>query len=105
MAICHHHRSSLEAGSPRQRHEKQIDLVGGRIAVLEDVRHAFVIPQILTLLLLLPAAHALAHGPTQPAHQLYRIGDIKLESGEVIKDFAISYVTHGTLNARKSNTP
>src|SRR5438445_12901813 len=58
---------------------------------------------LLTLLLLLPAAHALAHGPTQPAHQLYRIGDIKLESGEVIKDFAISYVTHGTLNARKSN--
>jgi homoserine O-acetyltransferase len=29
--------------------------------------------------------------------------DFKLESGEVIKDFQISYVTHGTLNAKKSN--
>jgi homoserine O-acetyltransferase len=26
-----------------------------------------------------------------------------LESGGVIKDFSISYVTHGTLNAKKSN--
>src|SRR5689334_19374122 len=49
------------------------------------------------------AAPALAHGPNQPPHQLYRIGDFTLESGEVIKDFAISYVTHGTLNAAKSN--
>jgi homoserine O-acetyltransferase len=46
---------------------------------------------------------ALAHGPNQPPHQLYRIGDLPLESGETIKDFAISYVTHGTLNAKKSN--
>jgi len=46
---------------------------------------------------------ALAHGPNQPPHQLYRIGDLTLESGEVIKDFAISYVTHGTLNAKKTN--
>lgn len=48
-------------------------------------------------------APAWAHGPNQPPHQLYRIGDFPLESGEVIKDFAISYVTHGTLNAKKSN--
>ncbi len=46
---------------------------------------------------------AQAHTPSQPPHQLYKLGDLKLESGEVIKDFAISYVTHGTLNARKSN--
>src|SRR5207344_902295 len=44
-----------------------------------------------------------AHGPDQPPHQLYKMGDFKLESGETIKDFAISYVTHGTLNAKKSN--
>jgi homoserine O-acetyltransferase len=44
-----------------------------------------------------------AHGPSDPPHQLYRIGDFKLESGEVIRDFAISYVTHGRLNERKSN--
>jgi homoserine O-acetyltransferase len=49
------------------------------------------------------AVPALAHRPDQPPHQLYRIGDLLLESGEVIKEFAISYVTHGTLNAKKSN--
>ena len=53
--------------------------------------------------LLLHASVALAHRPDQPPHQQYRIGDLALESGEVIKDFAISYVTHGTLNAQKSN--
>jgi homoserine O-acetyltransferase len=52
------------------------------------------------LLLALPAA---AHTPQQPPHQSYGEGDLKLESGEAIKDFAISYVTHGTLNAKKSN--
>jgi homoserine O-acetyltransferase/O-succinyltransferase len=52
------------------------------------------------LLLSLPAA---AHTPQQPPHQLYNEGDLKLESGEAIKDFSISYVTHGTLNANKSN--
>jgi homoserine O-acetyltransferase len=31
------------------------------------------------------------------------MGDLKLESGEAIKDFCISYVTHGRLNANKSN--
>jgi homoserine O-acetyltransferase/O-succinyltransferase len=53
--------------------------------------------------LLLHASVALAHRPDQPPHQQYRIGDLALESGEVIKDFSISYVTHGTLNAQKSN--
>src|SRR4051794_5499563 len=52
------------------------------------------------LLLAWPAA---AHTPQQPPHQLYSEGDLGLESGEAIKDFAISYVTHGTLNAKKSN--
>jgi len=46
---------------------------------------------------------AYAHNPNQPPHQIYKMGDLKLESGDVIKDFAISYVTHGTLNAKKSN--
>src|SRR5205085_8318182 len=46
---------------------------------------------------------ALAHTPQQPPHQSYSEGDFRLESGEAIKDFAISYVTHGTLNAKKSN--
>lgn len=54
----------------------------------------------ISLLLSLPAA---AHTPQQPPHQSYGEGDFKLESGEVIKDFSISYVTHGTLNDKKSN--
>jgi homoserine O-acetyltransferase len=49
------------------------------------------------------AGSAAAHRPADPPHQLYQIGDLTLESGQVIKDFAISYVTHGTLNAQKSN--
>ena len=52
---------------------------------------------------LLFAGQAVAHGPNQPPHQSYRIGDFTLECGEVIKDFAISYVTHGKLNEKKSN--
>ena len=52
---------------------------------------------------MLPPLPAAAHTPQQPPHQSYGEGDLKLESGEAIKDFAISYVTHGILNARKSN--
>jgi homoserine O-acetyltransferase len=54
----------------------------------------------LLLVLGLPAA---AHGPNDPPHQQYCMGDLKLESGQAIRDFCISYVTHGTLNAAKSN--
>src|SRR5262244_3048154 len=57
----------------------------------------------LIVVIVLSAGLARAHGPSQPPHQLYKIGDLKLESGEVIKDFAISYVTHGKLNGKKSN--
>lgn len=46
---------------------------------------------------------SLAHGPNDPPHQLFNEGDLLLESGEVIRDFSISFVTHGTLNAKKSN--
>jgi homoserine O-acetyltransferase len=55
----------------------------------------------LACLVSLMTGVTLAHTSNQPPHQLYRIGDLKLESGDVIKDFAISYVTHGTLNAKK----
>jgi homoserine O-acetyltransferase len=51
----------------------------------------------------LAIAPAKANGPNDPPHQRYKIGDLKLESGEVIKDFSISYVTHGKLNDKKSN--
>jgi homoserine O-acetyltransferase len=49
------------------------------------------------------ASPVLAHTPNQPPHQSYKIGDLTLESGETIKDFSISYVTHGKLNEKKSN--
>jgi homoserine O-acetyltransferase/O-succinyltransferase len=58
---------------------------------------------ICAVALLLALNVAAAHRPSQPPHQFFNEGELKLESGEVIKDFSISYVTHGTLNARKSN--
>lgn len=49
------------------------------------------------------AASAAAHWPGQPPHQMAQLGDLKLESGEVIQNFRMSYVTHGKLNAAKDN--
>jgi homoserine O-acetyltransferase len=51
------------------------------------------------LLLSSPVAAQTQQAPAQ----LYNEGDLKLESGEAIRDFSISYVTFGTLNAKKSN--
>ena len=44
-----------------------------------------------------------AHWPGQPEHRIAQLGDLKLESGDVIKNFRMSYVTHGKLNAAKDN--
>ena len=52
---------------------------------------------------LLAPSPGLAHKDTDPPHQRHAMGDFMLESGEVIKDFAVSYVTHGTLNPTQSN--
>jgi homoserine O-acetyltransferase len=49
------------------------------------------------------AAPAFGHGPNDPAHQSFAMGDFKLENGQAIRDFSMSYTTHGTLNANKSN--
>ena len=38
-----------------------------------------------------------------PAMQTCELGDLRLESGEVIRNFRMTYLTHGTLNAAKSN--
>ena len=35
--------------------------------------------------------------------QTCQLGDLKLESGEVIRDFRMTYITHGALNVEKSN--
>ena len=69
---------------------KRIVLVAGLVASL-----------VVSLGLL--SFSATAHTPQQPPHQLFGEGDLKLESGEVIRDFSISYVTHGKLNDKKSN--
>jgi homoserine O-acetyltransferase/O-succinyltransferase len=49
------------------------------------------------------ATPARAHWPGQPEHQMAQLGDLQLESGEVIRNFRMSYVTHGKLNAAKDN--
>jgi len=54
-------------------------------------------------LALAAAGTAEAHWPGQPAHQFADLGDLRLESGEVIRNFRMSYVTHGKLNAAKDN--
>ncbi|MES2149860.1 MAG: alpha/beta fold hydrolase [Pseudomonadota bacterium] len=46
---------------------------------------------------------ARAHGPNDPPHQTFPEGVLQLESGQAIRDFSISYVTHGALNETKSN--
>jgi homoserine O-acetyltransferase len=48
------------------------------------------------------------HPPMQPSwidapHRMAELGDLQLESGEVIRDFSHSYVAHGELNREKSN--
>jgi homoserine O-acetyltransferase/O-succinyltransferase len=55
---------------------------------------------VLTLALT-GAAHA--HWPDQPPHQMAQLGEFRLESGGVIPNLKMSYVTHGKLNAAKDN--
>lgn len=51
----------------------------------------------------LTAQAVLAHWPEQAKHQIADLGELKLEKGGVIKNFKMSYVTHGKLNAAKDN--
>lgn len=51
---------------------------------------------------------AYIHPPMQPGwidapHRIAELGDLVLESGEVIRDYRQSYVAHGALNAERSN--
>jgi homoserine O-acetyltransferase len=48
------------------------------------------------------------HPPMKPGmieapHRRWAAGDLQLESGEAIRDFELSYVTHGKLNAARDN--
>jgi homoserine O-acetyltransferase len=36
-------------------------------------------------------------------HQIASLGDFRFENGEIVKDFKVSYVTHGKLNENKDN--
>ena len=76
-----------------------------RFAVASNVFSALLLGLASALVpsALVPLVPAAAHTPQQPPHQSFSEGDFRLESGEVIKDFAISYVTHGKLNEKKSN--
>lgn len=61
---------------------------------------------LLALGLLVSAAQTSApraQPAPEPGLQTFRIGDFKLESGEVVRDFSIAYMTEGTLNPLKSN--
>jgi len=49
-----------------------------------------------------PAPAPVSTGP-HPEHLIANLGDVKLGSGDVIKDFKVSYVTHGKLNKAKNN--
>ncbi len=42
-------------------------------------------------------------GPIDRPHQMWQAGDLLLESGEIIRDFALSYVTHGELSSARDN--
>ena len=42
-------------------------------------------------------------GMIEAPHRRWAAGDLRLESGEAIRDFELSYVTHGTLNAARDN--
>ena len=59
---------------------------------------------VLVVLAATACGTAPAWGQTKPAPvQTCQLGDLKLESGEVIRDFRMTYITFGTLNEKKSN--
>ena len=49
-----------------------------------------------------PAPSPTGGGP-HPEHLIAHIGDVEFENGQVVKDFKVSYVTHGTLNKKQDN--
>ncbi|HEX4076004.1 MAG TPA: alpha/beta fold hydrolase [Candidatus Acidoferrales bacterium] len=61
---------------------------------------------LICMIVALMAATARAQTPTTPAEapeQFATLGDLKLQSGAVIRDFRLGYRTVGELNADKSN--
>ena len=58
---------------------------------------------LIALAMLAMCGSAQAQITVEPGLEFFRIGDFTLESGEVIHDFSIAYMTQGTLNAKHSN--
>lgn len=58
---------------------------------------------LLAALLLVQIPAAYAHWPTQTQHQIADLGEFQFERGGSIPNLRMSYVTHGKLNAAKSN--
>ncbi len=50
-----------------------------------------------------PAPAVTTPGPHRPEHQIANLGDFRFESGEIVKDFKVSYVTYGKLSAKRDN--
>ena len=57
----------------------------------------------LVATLLAYAVTASAHWPGQAQHQMAELGEFRFEDGGLVKNFRMSYVTHGKLNAAKNN--
>lgn len=57
----------------------------------------------MTAVLAAASLQARADKPGDLPHQRFEEGDLPLEAGGVIKEFSLSYVTHGKLNEQKSN--
>src|SRR4051812_15591956 len=91
-------RPRMAGGNPRGYTRKK-----KRSPLRDTPEEILMRPMLALLVLALAALPVRAHGPNDPAHQLHPLGDFQLESGEAIKDFSISYVTHGKLNEKKSN--
>lgn len=67
------------------------------------MRRSWILHAALAALLLSAGKGALAHWPDQAAHQIANLGEFRFEGGGVLPNLRMSYVTHGKLNAGKSN--
>jgi homoserine O-acetyltransferase/O-succinyltransferase len=57
----------------------------------------------LLILAALAATPVAAQDASHPPHHFFELGDFTLESGETLEDARVLYVTHGSLNADRSN--
>jgi homoserine O-acetyltransferase/O-succinyltransferase len=58
---------------------------------------------LFAALLVWAMPQAYPHGADQAKHQIANLGEMTLESGAVLRDLRMSYVTHGKLNPAKDN--